>query len=247
MKVATKVNAKHIARFTSLTFVFLLFFCINLKGQNQEDSLVVDESRSKYARTIDTSTYEVYRSNSDYQYEEVRYEESNLRRMWRRFWSRFFKSLGKGLSSEIFQYIIIIVAAAGVIYFILKSQFANVIRKEPTEKRSYVEELDIRVSENVLEEKWKHAKNNKDWRNAIRYAYLISLKKLDEKKLIQWKEWKLSEDYVQELKHTEWKQDFTDMTKFFNYSWYGQGELHQEGFQKFEGLHHDFLSRLKQS
>ncbi len=246
MKAAIKVYSPATMRLLLLTCAVLLFYCLDLTAQLQDSWPTFNEYNPQYTRNIDTASYEVYRNNPDFQYEEAQYEESNLRRLWRRFWSNLFRALGKGFNSEIFQYLIIILAAAAVIYFLLRSQFSSVLKKDEGKKQGYVEELDIRVSENILEDKWQKAKQNEDWRSAIRYAYLISIKKLDEKKLIQWKEWKLSEDYVSDLKGTEWKKEFQEMTQFFNYSWYGQGALQAKGFQEFEQIHSNFHTRLKQ-
>ncbi|MFD2034885.1 DUF4129 domain-containing protein [Belliella marina] len=74
-----------------------------------------------------------------------------------------------------------------------------------------------------------------DFRLAIRYYYLLTLKKLIERELIDWKIQKTNHDYFDELATGDLKNQFVEITKIYDYIWYGDFHMNQTAFNRAEG------------
>lgn len=61
-----------------------------------------------------------------------------------------------------------------------------------------------------------------DFRSAIRYYYLLSLKRLSEKEYIEWDSEKTNYDYMLELKEGNIKEQFKYISYIYDYAWYGE-------------------------
>lgn len=77
----------------------------------------------------------------------------------------------------------------------------------------------------------KKALEEKNYRLAIRYMYLKSLKSLSEKNLIEWNFEKTNADYYNEIKNGELKTNFQKISYWYDHIWYGEFDLNQSGFE----------------
>ncbi len=75
---------------------------------------------------------------------------------------------------------------------------------------------------------------HKDFRLAVRYYYLFTLKQLKDAGLIQWHADKTNRDYVRELSKTELKPLFKNLTFIYDYVWYGNYRPKAEDFEHIE-------------
>ena len=69
------------------------------------------------------------------------------------------------------------------------------------------------------------AEEANDYRLAIRLHYLKSLRLLDTLGKIIWRSGKTNHDYLLEIKDTELKEEFDNLSYIYEYSWYGQFEI----------------------
>lgn len=74
----------------------------------------------------------------------------------------------------------------------------------------------------------------KDFRSAVRYQYLYVLKKLADKKLIEWNPEKTNKDYVAEYSVSASKEQFRELSYIFDYVWYGEFDLNEESYRQFK-------------
>ncbi|MGX5685197.1 DUF4129 domain-containing protein [Chryseobacterium cucumeris] len=79
-----------------------------------------------------------------------------------------------------------------------------------------------------------------DYRSAVRYQFLFILKKLSDKKLINWNPEKTNKDYTAELKAAHLKNDFSDLSYIFDYVWYGEFSIDEENYRKFKNQYQAF-------
>jgi Domain of unknown function (DUF4129) len=70
-----------------------------------------------------------------------------------------------------------------------------------------------------------------NYRLAVRILYLESLKKLNDKQLIDWKINKTNWDYVREVNLPQLKGDFRQITNSFDYVWYGNFPVDESIFK----------------
>jgi len=79
-----------------------------------------------------------------------------------------------------------------------------------------------------------------DYRKAVRLYYLLSLKLLSDKKLIDWQSHKTNREYIRELRATDLRMKLEEVTFMFELVWYGEVEMDQsvfdEIFKEMKGL-----------
>lgn len=134
---------------------------------------------------------------------------------------------------------------AGVVLFLIIKFFLNVKARNILNGKKAVplvkisEEEDLMHNEDLyklLEETIK----DKNYRLAVRYYYLLMLKKLSDKELIHWQQEKTNEDYKNELKsNAVLNSDFTKVTNLYDYVWYGEFDIDEE---LFNSAQHTFKS-----
>lgn len=83
-----------------------------------------------------------------------------------------------------------------------------------------------------------------NYRLAIRLNYLDILKKLDEKNWINWRRNKTNQDYVLELRKSKHGQEFAQLTRQFDISWYGDFPISKELYEQIEPGFQGFYRRI---
>lgn len=73
-----------------------------------------------------------------------------------------------------------------------------------------------------------------DYRSAVRYRFLQTLKKLSDQKLIDWNMEKTNRDYLAELKIANQKAVFRELTYIFDYVWYGEFKISDQDYLNFK-------------
>lgn len=82
--------------------------------------------------------------------------------------------------------------------------------------------------------------NQQDYRSAIRYHFLYSLKKLTDKDLIHWNPEKTNRDYLKELKNNNLQEDFKRIIYIYDYIWYGEFEAQESDYQQYKSYFNKF-------
>lgn len=80
----------------------------------------------------------------------------------------------------------------------------------------------------------QQAISDQNYRVAVRYYYLLLLKRMDEAKLILWEHQKTNEDFINEISSTDLKDSFSENTRLYDFVWYGDFSLTQNEFLKAE-------------
>jgi hypothetical protein len=73
-----------------------------------------------------------------------------------------------------------------------------------------------------------------NYRLAIRYYYLLSLKQLANKEKIEWDSEKTNYDYYQEIKDKTLKKQFQYISYIYDYCWYGEFNIEKTEFNTSE-------------
>lgn len=73
-----------------------------------------------------------------------------------------------------------------------------------------------------------------NYRLAIRYYYLSVLQQLSEKELIDWEVQKTNMEYIYELKNDSLRNQFSRVTRLYDFIWYGNFDVNSETFKKAE-------------
>ena len=86
------------------------------------------------------------------------------------------------------------------------------------------------------------AVNAADYRLAIRLMFLRLLKRLSQKRIIEYKQERTNFDYLSQLYSTGYYNDFFRLTRNYEYTWYGKFNVNREAFgiikTEFENFYH---------
>lgn len=234
-----------------LRLLFPLLFVCNI-GYSQ-DNTIVEETTAPYYKKQDISKENLkkYIDNNTFNYEEKIANEDSL---WSKF-KRWAKGILMRLLSSLFgmdaatgifwflfrvvPYIILSVLVILLIRFFLKVNSRNIIYGEQklseikfTDEEQIIKNEDINA---LIAE----AVKQKDYRLAIRYYYLLTIKELSKNNAIEWQQQKTNEDYIKEIKTPILQKQFGEITRIYDYVWYGEFEVDA---LKFEKIKLDFIN-----
>jgi hypothetical protein len=85
---------------------------------------------------------------------------------------------------------------------------------------------------------------NKDFRLAIRYSYLQSLKKLSATGVVQYAADKTNYQYVNELRGKAYQEDFAAITLNYEYVWYGKFDIKEDVYQRLATDYKNFNRKI---
>ncbi|MNK83634.1 hypothetical protein D3C87_1034540 [compost metagenome] len=177
----------------------------------------------------------------DFNYEAQKPKESLLDLIKRKIAQLFFKNIDPNKAST---YTINLLRVFGIsiiaiILFVLRrylmSKDGNFLFGKKN-KKIKISAYDI--EENIHEINFpqsilKFEKEN-NYRSAIRYHFLFSLKKLADKNLINWNPEKTNRDYLKELKDKNLQEDFRRVIYIYDYIWYGEFDTHEKDYQHYK-------------
>jgi len=85
----------------------------------------------------------------------------------------------------------------------------------------------------------------KNYRLAIRYYYLLALQKLSKHEFIEWQQEKTNEDYIKEIKQSLLKSKFSSSTYLYDFVWYGNFDINELEFAKAEAEFNELNKLIK--
>lgn len=97
------------------------------------------------------------------------------------------------------------------------------------------------LNEDELQQKIRESINQQKFRMAIRYSYLFTLRRMDEKGWIRLDAKSTNHDYVNQMKAHDPQGTFAYLTNIYDYVWYGEFELNED---QFGSVYKDFQNFL---
>ena len=162
-----------------------------------------------------------------------------------KFFRSFFEFFGSNFDNTLVRIIII----CAVIYILYRLVLGNgsflfgkskkVISTGPAQP----EEEDIASTnwEALLQE----ATNKNDFRLAVRYSYMWLLQLLQRSELIQYRIDKTNYEYYSELGTSQYKQSFRQLSRQYEYAWYGKFPVSPAAFNEYLALFNNVKNELK--
>lgn len=223
------------------------------------DTLKVNESSYK----LDTSWVAIARpdsaelaslnSDSDLQYgRSVNAVPSTS--IWSVFTRWLLSKLGSWTYSEsgdlffnILYYGLIIGLCVALVYYISKSNISSIFKGASKQIEIGYEEISEDIHEVDIEQLINKYVAEKDFRRAVRYLYLQVLKSLTDARFIDWLPSKTNTTYSRELSanRNELTSDFIQLTRVFNYAWYGNYPLNENDFPTIQSSFSSFQNRIQ--
>ncbi len=203
-----------------------LFDSLDVAINNKEISYRVKQADTlKFTyRELDRNRLERFHSDADFNY-RMRTQKGPT--LWDRillwlgeFINRLLYASGSTSAGKFIIYSLIIGALIFSVLKLLNVSPSKLIVK-PASKNLPFKVAHENIHEIPFESRIEEALENKNYKLAIRLYYLFSLKKLTDSGLIEWAPGKSNHDYIYELKRRVVKENFSSLSRLFEYAWYG--------------------------
>ncbi|MBU6340483.1 MAG: DUF4129 domain-containing protein [Bacteroidetes bacterium] len=149
------------------------------------------------------------------------------------FWANFWQLAAIGAG--------ILIVAYGL-YRMLLAQ-SNKLPQDATVQIT-LENLEQHLHESDLERFLRDAKSNGAFSQAIRIYYLMTIKKLAEKKVITWSPDKTNRTYQRELQNAPYLPEFKWATRQYEAVWFSNKALQVSEFQSLEPLFQQLIQKI---
>jgi hypothetical protein len=157
-------------------------------------------------------------------------EEDKPRRRSKGFWD-YVDDFFSDSTTRTVVYIILGVILVLIIYRIV---VVNNLFMTPASRRriEQTEEPETEIDDNNLDTKVRQAIQEKNYRLAIRFMYLKTLRSLNEKGWIRYHAQATNNEYISQVHHYGAGNEFRFLTHVYEYVWYGEFALTEEQFNK---------------
>jgi hypothetical protein len=241
------------------------FFCILLSfyftsAQDKDLEVKYDDSKLE-VKEISENNLDSYKADDAFNYAETEPEGNFITRAFNTFINWFSNIIreiveaifgvgeAQGLLYFIFYilpYLILALLIFLLIRFFLKVNSRTLITgQKETASFQFTEDEQIIKNEDI-NALINNAIEQKNYRLAIRYYYLLSLKHLTEKEVITWQQEKTNEDYITEIKSETIKSSFKNITRIYDYVWYGEFNVDQLRFENLKIPFESLNNTIKQ-
>ncbi|MBR9846024.1 MAG: DUF4129 domain-containing protein [Algicola sp.] len=227
-------------------YFFYIFLSVQLSTAQDKDSVVIYDDSNLDVKDISENDLETYKADDDFNYEETEPEDNFIVRAYNTFieWlSNIIREIveavfgvgeAQGLLYFIFNvvpYLILAFLIFLLLRFFLRVNSRTLITgQKETANFQFTEDEQIIKNEDI-NALIDNAIAQKNYRLAIRYYYLLSLKYLSEQQVIIWQQEKTNEDYITEIKSDSIKNNFKNITRIYDYVWYGEFNIDQLRFE----------------
>ncbi|SHF56577.1 protein of unknown function [Salegentibacter echinorum] len=230
---------------TKFLLILNLLFFGNLYPQATRDTAsVATASQSVVLREIDFDAEEIetYKTEKEFDYLN-RIEEDSWWTRFKRWLQLKYSSFMNWLFGEyepsgfwlfvlkILPYLLLFGLVALIFWLFIRLNPANAVMEEPMKARVNLQKEEELVQSADISALIKEAIVNEDYRLAVRYLYLKSLRKLDQNEFISYKFQKTNKDYINEIKQPKVNDQFTRITRLYDFIWYGAFQLSKERFE----------------
>jgi hypothetical protein len=176
-------------------------------------------------RSLPPAKVNELKNDDDYWYANLERKKQAARRQQE-------SSRGGGGLDSLLWFIILGAFAAAVIWYLASSNI-GLFRRESS--RIANEESDEELTDDIFainyEKEIARAVAAGNFRGAIRFWYLRTLKEMSDRNIIAYQHQKTNHDYLNSLYGSAYYKPFFQLTRHFEYTWYGQFALSAEGYQ----------------
>ena len=242
-------------------FIYSLVLLVSSFALAQEDSIQlpkIEYDRTQNLQPVSFNKEQIkdYKNDSNFDYSDVKAKDSwwlKFKRWIGNLWNKFWRWLLGDFEANSFlafliknlPYVILFLIICFIVYLFIKINPAGqkIIGKDSPkvflsaeEKIIYAEDID-KLIQKALE--------NKQYRLAVRYSYLLILRKLKDRKIIDYQFQKTNHDYFTEIESKTLNQSFQKITKVYDFVWYGDFPITYDEYKLAEKEFANFQNQLK--
>ena len=171
---------------------------------------------------------------------------------WLSYWFKKIFGLSDGVSRDYVNITLRTIAILIVIYVIyvivkltLNKEGQWIFGKSTTKKVISYDDIEQNLKYVDFEKLTQETIASGNYRLAIRYYYLWTLKKMSEKTIIDWHPDKTNTDYLYEIQNKTLKNHFSYLSYLYNYIWYGEFDMDETTFTKVKLTFETALQAIK--
>lgn len=217
-----------------------------------EDELVVDENYgynethfyeaktqpAAAKRSISDAEWKKLTNDPAFNYEDKKEKVEPQKEYKPGWWERMFGAIFDFFGSSMGKIIIIVLVVLIVLTLIFRAlQLNGNIFFSKKDKRLAQEDID---TENYVPDDWEKEINTAaqtgNYRLALRYSYRHLLLMLQEKEMITFQVAKTNYQYVYELKGTDLYKPVMQLTREYEYAWYGGFDIERSFFENYRQM-----------
>ena len=219
---------------------FVVFFTICLlsgtqNGLAQNASINYDSSFVKTILPSKAKEKEVF-SDKDFNYSS---KEAKDNSSGGRFMDWLIDKLFGGVSRErratIIDFILWTFALAGLgimIWLLTRTELVNFLKGKTRKTEFNFSDVDEDISGIDFDAKISKALLENNYRLAVRWYYLKQLNKMNILGIIEWQPHKTNIEYSRELQKSELALFFTELSRIYDYTWYGEYNITSDNYIK---------------
>ncbi|WP_118976969.1 DUF4129 domain-containing protein [Taibaiella koreensis] len=188
-------------------------------------------------RAINEQKWQQLTQDKDFRYSDPETKPKEQARTNDSWWFRFFESLFRFLSSGAGKVLIICLVALIVIVIVIRViQLKGNIFFAPKDKK-VPQDADNELADDYVPLSWEQAIQDAaaagNYRLAVRHSYRYLLHLLQEKELIAFQTAKTNYQYAYELSGTRLHRPFLQLTRGYEYAWYGGLPVAKDRFEAY--------------
>lgn len=215
------------------TAILIVIGTMNLFAQSETKKSLRMDSSSISPREPSKSAQDNYYNDDFWRYDrdkiKTKAEPDVFDRMWNGFWEKIMDSMTRDDHDRSFNpwsilWILILVTIIVLVILKVTDSGVSTIFSGKARKKENIDATleDVDIHNIDYEQQIREAISNKDFRLAVRLWFLRTLKSFSDKELVQWKIDKTNSDYYYELSGSKYQKDFGDVSKSYDYIWYGE-------------------------
>ena len=224
--------------------IYIVFIFVSWNSFTQTDSLTVklDKNGIVELKQFDQSQLDSFKNDENFNYniQEDNSIFNNIKDFLKRTallilgWLVGKQNAFSALETvvTVLPYIVLIILIVLIVFFFLKIKI-NKLKVDTTEKADVILTEEAEIIKNAdISSLIKLAIQQNNYRLGIRYYYLLILQQLEQKELIYWEQQKTNEDYIQEIEEKTIVVQFKELTRLYDFVWYGNFEINELEFSK---------------
>jgi len=202
-----------------------IFFCLMVLFISYPFITYSQDKISSYkineVRTVPDSVVEKMKKDKDFAYaNDMSYWVKHAPRD-RNWLDRMMSALSRSVALKFLLYALLMAAIIFGLYQVMVVNNFFILSRAKKTRNAKGETVEVSVNEN-LDQKINEAINSKSYRLAIRYMYLKTLKVLSDNNLITLHAKSTNQDYVRQLYNYDNLGQFRQLTRIYEYVWYGE-------------------------
>jgi hypothetical protein len=204
------------------------------------------DSTEVTVRQFDPQSVQAFRDNP-----EFRYDREPVKMTW---WDRLMYKIRRFLYGDsregrtfwdIIGYVIAALALILIIFAILKIPFRSLFGADAKNTGVGFWDAGSDIHEMNFENLIREALDAGAYRRAVRLLYLEMLKMLTDQDLVRWRVNKTNQDYLLELSGSTILPDFAELTRRYEYVWYGNFPVDRQLYDSTEKVFRVFQDKVK--